>query len=245
MTYKPLDMPDDYPLLPGSDKSPSNDIGELAVRLGSIVSYDRRGVVIFQDNFDYGISKYNVVAAAAGSGVNLSAERCLSSGFSCELKTASATNGYTSITRTLHPLKALPMGFEVSFSEDTGLSTLVLTLLYQKDGISQSGIIKYNFATHDLSYQDSLGNFIVLDNVKSLTYDTHSFNTLKFVIDPNIIQYVRVLFNNREYDLSGIDMFHTAVVLSDRIIMSVAVNGDGVNSRSLWVDNLIVTIGEL
>jgi len=43
-----------------------HDMGELAVRLGSIVSFDRRGDVIFSDSFQNGLGK--VYASGVGAG---------------------------------------------------------------------------------------------------------------------------------------------------------------------------------
>ncbi|GAI56753.1 unnamed protein product, partial [marine sediment metagenome] len=58
------------------------DMGELAVRLGSIVTHDRRGDVIWMDNFDSGIAKWYQFASDDDGLVEWSAERSRSGGFS-------------------------------------------------------------------------------------------------------------------------------------------------------------------
>ncbi|GAG01299.1 unnamed protein product, partial [marine sediment metagenome] len=74
ITPKRYDMPDDYKWLPGSTRFPLSDIGELAVRLGSLCSYDRRGEVIFIDDFGHGVNGYVLSHVGTGGKILVTGE---------------------------------------------------------------------------------------------------------------------------------------------------------------------------
>ena len=50
---------------------PVTDLGELAARLGSIVSHDRRGDVIWLDGFEDGLDKWQPTTSGSGAAVDL------------------------------------------------------------------------------------------------------------------------------------------------------------------------------
>jgi len=52
------DAPDWYKYLPGSDRYILEDMGELAARLRSPITYDRRGEVLYFDMMEHGLAPY-------------------------------------------------------------------------------------------------------------------------------------------------------------------------------------------
>ena len=66
------------------------DLGELAVRLGSPISHDRRGDVIWWDDFECTLNKWQTVANGAGSSVALSDARARNGRYSALLISGSA-----------------------------------------------------------------------------------------------------------------------------------------------------------
>jgi len=60
------------------------DMGELAARLGSINTYDRRGDVIFLDSFESGLTAWSPSSACTGSDLVQSAKHARSGGFSAK-----------------------------------------------------------------------------------------------------------------------------------------------------------------
>ncbi|GAI16225.1 unnamed protein product, partial [marine sediment metagenome] len=61
------------------------DMAELVARLGSIVTFDRRGNIIWLDDFEGTLGKWGIETEGAGYSAQLSAEAARSGGFSAKL----------------------------------------------------------------------------------------------------------------------------------------------------------------
>jgi hypothetical protein len=93
-----------------------SDFDELAARLGSPVSYDRRGDVIFIESFEHGDGMITWATGGAGSTAGLSLARARTGHFSAALYTPSVANAYAHLTRRgVYPAVS-PLGAEISFT---------------------------------------------------------------------------------------------------------------------------------
>ena len=79
MATKPISAPDYTKIVQVVDaedifgKLSTIGLAELAARLGSPTTYERRGALIFADIFDSGLSKWNTDTSGAGASVALTA----------------------------------------------------------------------------------------------------------------------------------------------------------------------------
>lgn len=220
------------------------DLGELAARLGSIVTFDRRGNVIALDDFESGIEKWWVSGVGAGRNIEWSAERGRSGGFSLKLTTGTTTGNNTIANLRLpYPrLSRIGVEFSIALSINVGLLILYCLLF---DGTyrheirmrlsTSDGLLQYwgpDYAYHDLSP--------VLDVLSVETV----FSTFKLVADFITEKYVRLLANNSYYDLSGFAYRKTSDNTDPHITLGVEIITDEDAYAFSYLDDLIITQNE-
>jgi hypothetical protein len=181
----------------------SSDIAELSARQGSPDVYDRRGNVIFIDNFGDGIDNYvYVLGAGAGAAREWRADVYDRGGFSLRLSGGVGTaSSFSRQWNTLNPGK---IGVEISAAiPATGLFASLSLISYFFDGanVHQMGLL-FNPATATLSIYDSTGGLQVIGTGGSMAGVVNAFSAMKLVIDFANDRYVRVLMNQGEKDLS-------------------------------------------
>lgn len=245
MTNLPYDMPDNYPWLPGSGKSTLTDIGDLAVRLGSIVSYDRRGTVLTLDDFSCGLGMVTGNNLINGASINLSVDYALSKGFSCKLVTQNIAQATSSISKSFRPGNETALGVEGSFSPSSNLYEFWISITYLRNSITLNAALKFNVQNGTLYYRKADLSFESLISFSSYLPVEGRFHTMKVVIDVENKNYIRVLFDNREFDIS--DKALSSGVSGNYDLATVSfVGSPNVNSNhNLWIDNLIVTTGDI
>ena len=92
-----------------------DDLGEHAVRLGSIDAYDRRGDVYFFDDFEAIRPRYAVSAPDTGAGVGYNPDQA-KSGIASLMLTAGSDGGRVTSVETYTPgVAPSRIGLEVSF----------------------------------------------------------------------------------------------------------------------------------
>ncbi|GAI74233.1 unnamed protein product, partial [marine sediment metagenome] len=121
-----------------------DDLSELAVRLGSIDFFDRRGDVILLDSFEYGLGKWDLGGGSVGSIPILSTDKVRSGGYSAKLVGEAIDTGYSSMSIDF-PYPALSKwGFETSFLMYTNIDTIAICLKKFTGSQKLEGRVKYD-----------------------------------------------------------------------------------------------------
>lgn len=223
---------------------PVNDQGEAAVRLGSIVSYDRRGDVIFLEDFELGIERWKQTTFGTGAAIDWSIARSRSGLYSCRLVGGSTSNRSADIRRRL-PFPVLStFGVEASFSLlGTPESLQVQVFLF--DGVNlTSYAVRYNGVDSDFEALNSSGLWTDLDDDVDLLEDPSLFHTVKMVFDAPAKQYVRALLDNQEYDAAPVTRGSSANAAAPHAEVSIAVISDSGDNDVAYIDDVIFTINE-
>jgi len=220
------------------------DLAELAARLGSIVTFDRRGEVLFLDDFADGLVHWSWETDGAGASVDLSAARARIGRFSARLVGGSDGWRYAEIFRSLSPHAPSNCGFEVAFNYDDDLTFIRLTLIVY-DGATRAefGVIWYN-TSKELLYTGFEGDDVLLAAGIDLNRGPTPFHTAKLVTNVPNGEYIRFLLDNAEYSLAGIPGLSEASALAPDIELVVAVQSKpGVNGAA-YIDAVIATQNE-
>lgn len=180
-----------------------SDLGELAARLGSIITFDRRGNVLWYDDFGSGITAWRK-SGDPGYAVNWHSEDAKTGGFCCELKTAGATGDFVQIQKYTGYPTLSSMGFEFSFSRKQNWKNLELIVEVQTTTRLYRAWLRYIHASAKFQYEDAAGAF---QDVPGISFTAQgsppSFDTLKLVVDFINEEYIRMLLNAQEINLSG------------------------------------------
>lgn len=239
-----LDMPDNYPWLPGSGKAQLGDLGELAVRLGSPISYDRRGVVYWYDDFEDGLSPWFPNSGGAGANVRFTHKYVFRGSLCAKLTAGSDEDLIASIVKRLAPALLSTYGIEATISVEEHVDLIVLGIQYNTGAKRYRGRLIVNITDQTIEYFDEEGDFIVIDTLDIEADDPYLYNTLKLVVDLERGEFLRALFNQNSYSLKDIPLDIQDDTTIPRIEASVTIlSNDGFNGTA-YVDSVIVTVGD-
>jgi len=178
-------------------------LAELAARLGSIVIFDRRGEIVWMDDFESGIAQWGK-GGIVGYSVDWEGDYSRNGGFSCKLTTATAVNNGVVISKEISCPPITSLGIESSFSYEQNWRDLIFEFTLYTGIDWLNGSIKYNHPGKKLQYTDADG---VTQDIPGGAYTCpdhpRKFDTLKFVIDFSTVKYKRLLINKQMFDLSA------------------------------------------
>ena len=220
------------------------DMGELAARLGSIVTYDRRGDVIFLEDFSGGLTRWGVNKVSLASDALITNEVFRTRGCCCKLITGTNLSGAVVLWKLFAPPVLSRVGFEFSFQTSLNITAFefVLQLYDGVDGVAFA--VHYNNATGLFRYRNSAGAYVDLGLPYQLFTDATMFHTLKLVGDYITNKYIRVLLNNFSRDLSGIDGQITPDVRLPQMEVALYLFGAAPAQGNFYVADVIFTQNE-
>lgn len=220
------------------------DMAELAARLGSIVTFDRRGDVIWLDDFENTLNKWLASSAGSGASVALSVAQARN-GAASALLTGGSDGTRLAQIRHLQPFPVLSkMGFEFSFCRPGTFESINLEA-DMWDGVNHSQFyIRYDPVNDLLRYIDSNDAFVTF--ASGLNYGGYStlFNTMKLVFDPDADEYVRFIFNNKGYSLADIAAWVEASAANPALDLRVILYSRSGQNDQAYVDDVIITQNE-
>lgn len=237
-------QPDWSPLPPKATTFTLEDLAEHAVRVGSPVTHDRRGDVVWYTDFRHGLGD---VESEGESGYEL---RLVAGGparqgsFAACLYFPSGSIGYGTILKYL-PYPVLGrVGLEATFSAEAFHADWELELQLRTGAVVIQPRIRYDVVNESLGYRPSAGADVLFATGLNLQALDTSHLTLKMVADLGAREYVRCIFNEHEYSLADIDCLTQTISLTRSF--RAMVSSRNVNDLEMfgYVDNVIITQNE-
>jgi len=221
-----------------------SDMAELAVRLGSPVAYDRRGDVVWYDDFENGVSRWSELGS--GTGHALAADTTYSlRGAASALLTAGSDglqNGLMRFAITSTVSDRMGVAEAIALGDNIAQHWLFFEYL---DGANRyEWAILYDHLVNTLSYQDSTGTFIAFASGVILRDTKGGWAEAKLVCDLVAHTYVRFQLGAVEYSLDGLGVFNAPSAAAPRTMISVQIQGDALAIATLYVDDVILTANE-
>ena len=220
------------------------DLAELAARLGSPVTYDRGGVVVFMEDFTHGLSRWTTGIGGVGDTIDLSTAHTLAGPFSARLVAGSAVTPLAEIASELPKQVPSGMGGEIAFAIDSETSIIELEL-GQYDGTDALiGTVRYSPVDDTLAYRPAVGAYVPIAAGLQLLTEAHVFHTMKLVVDLAAAEYVKVLLDDKAYSLAGIPLRKPSPGLAERFDILIWNRGIVGETDVVYVDRVIVTQNE-
>lgn len=240
-------MPVDYPDFGVPETSAAypliGDLGELAVRLGSIVIFDRRGRVIHFDDFEGPVLRWDGETSPT-TYFRLSARSPKSGSQSVQLHVVATAGQKCEIHRGCALLPSEQLGLGIAFAEPDTNSLFHLYFRYWNGTDEYQARIEINFNAKTLRYYDSTGWHEFADTFGFIS--TQNYHHLaKLVADFETGKYVRFMLNDTEYDLSSYDLYttpDTATVPHIRIYLALEARVS--TASDIYLDDYILTMDE-
>lgn len=221
------------------------DMGELAARLGSIDTFDRRGNVIFMDDFESGLSQWLLGEAGAGE-LNWNGQYSRNGGFSCQIKTDPTLGFEAWITKYIKFRLISLMGIEFSVSSGGNWQYLTLDLLFQLAAEYVVAAIRYNHSTGKIEYSTGIAAWANIPNIDfAASIIPQNFDTIKLVVDSVNRKFKRLILNSQEFDISTLDCYSVAAGGLPSLASTIILSTDGVGAAIAYIDDVIVTQNEI
>ena len=220
------------------------DLGELAARLGSVVTYHRGGVVIFVEDFADGMNRWDTVLGGAGDVADLSLVRSLSGLLSARLLAASALAPYAQIWHKLPVQIASRGGLEIAFAMDGVTSEIDLQIArYDGSNLTLARVF-YDVVNERLRYRDSTDAAVTLATGVKLSTEDIVFHYMKLVVDLDKNEYVKVLLDDQTYSLTDTPLQTPASAIAPGLAILALNRGVAGESHAVYLDRVIVTQNE-
>lgn len=221
-----------------------SDLGELAARLGSVDVFDRRGNVIFLENFQGSLAKLQTQVSGTGASVSISNARARHGNFSCKLVTGNATDNYAGVYGYLAYPVLSKFGFEFSWCPQSWLRDMEI-IVYVYDGSNYWDFeVRWHEDTDEWQYMDGDGNWQALSPTVLLAREIYTFIDTKLVIDLDTKEYVRLICNNVAWDLSGKAAWSDVSSYAPRVVFMITAYTRANNACTVYLGNLLVTQNE-
>jgi len=179
----------------------TTDMAEESVRVGAVSSVDRRGNVIEYDDFEAATMKWSL---EAGFGTTVKSNAYARSGdYSVNLRTGAVEGDANTLSKYIvYPVPSR-LGFEIWYRDQGGMGRINLEAEVRDQVDTYDVRLRYDEETNRLEYYDAAGAWQEIDTY-AFGPRNLVFWPMKLVYDVINHQYVRALFMNYEYDLTGI-----------------------------------------
>ncbi len=221
-------------------------LAELAVRNNSIDIFDRRGEVIFIDDFSGNMNKY-IIAGSAGYSAIQATTKTDKSDVNLKLITPAVISNYITVSKYLpyFALSNFSAEFDIAIPSNT-LGQYTVYLHIYSGAISLSGGVRYDASTGKIQYYT--GSLILgaswVDLSTSIVLNTNPFHIMKVVTDPIKGNYRRVIVDKYIHDIPTAKLY-TGASLTDANLNGVfsVINTDG-TSLTCYLDHCIIKQNE-
>jgi len=216
----------------------STDTAELAARLGSPITFDRRGNVYWLDDFESGVDKWECFDGT----LSWSSAKSRNGGFSARILSA-APPADGSMTVRL-PLPAMgKFGFEYSFNLPDAVAanrTINIGIVYHTPDYMLRGSLRW---VSNVLWAVPWGGpaaIRVNPNLELAIWDKIFYNW-KLVLDFPNMHFLRAIFNGQQYDLSALPLVSEPPIVGydfSFLLANIWTNNDA------YADDAIVTVNE-
>ncbi len=220
------------------------DMAELAARLGSINNFDRRGDVIWWDDFEDSAQKWLASYTGGAGAWALVATHALLGGLSGQLSTFAAVAATARIRRRVFYPVPSKVGFEIAFNFHLSAYPIIFSIVLA-DGVA--GIefeVTYDYNTRTLSIVTAGLVVVTLSTTLNLSPLGTGFHTFKLVIDTETNSFVRLLIDSNTYDISAYAGHPIGIGLQTYIDVMCEITSAVAGGVNLKYGSCIVTMNE-
>lgn len=240
----PHGTPDWWGTEPTETIYPLQDVGELAARLGSIDTFDRRGNVIWLSGFESGLGGFVPSTSGTGAAVVVSTTTARTGPYSCKLTAGSDVLELAAIQRFVSYPVLSRFGGEFAFTWDTGIDRLRNEMLVYDGSNLTTFSIRLDETNSKIYYLNSGGGWTEFAALPAWGTEADLFHVGKLVVDLDLGEYVRFILDDTEHDLSGNSGKAEVDATYPHINFSARLTGPGGTNPSIYIDDMIVTQNE-
>jgi hypothetical protein len=237
------DFPDWGGQYNNQDFYPLFDLAELAVRLGSSVTFDRRGSVIWFDTFEYGLGAWGAPLCLGGGELSLTAERVELPPFAANLTTGAGAGSGCNLYREEHTPRSPTLGMSAGILYSGNIGEFYLEIGHFQAGSVYTYRLIIDVTNNNVDILTD-GGVVTIDSGSVNAYFTGIFGRYKFVIDLDNHRYVRAQYFGTELDLSDYSPSQSSTFKNDHLKLLIQATTDSGVEGYITIDNVILTAQE-
>jgi len=216
---------------------------ELAARMGSLVGWDRRGLVSYANDFRDGLGNASLTEAGTGASITIDPEFFTSGGYSMKMVAGSDGDHLASIRFQIETPPSLKLGLEVCFSYAGDAEFFMAMIRCYTGGKQWDAAIRHNRDTHEMQYLNASEVWTNIAN-PYFDYDGSDFHRIKVVADFAEAKFMRAMYAGTEVDLSAQGLFQYSTGWYSALWVLVEMNGRSGNNDIGYLDSIVLTTGE-
>jgi len=220
------------------------DNGELAARLKSINTYDRRGKIVWLDDFESAVLKWDGAGAGLGNAAAVNAAWSRNGDSSCKLTCGSSAPQFGGIEKGIQPPFMGHLGLEASCFFDADVTAFFIDLTMFDGTYMTYCRFAIDIALGLLQYYTDAGAWATLINGLTFINDRQMIYTLKIVADFSTGYYVRGMYGGVTYDMTALPMYHFLDATTPQLYVNIYAAGTIATNAVCYVDDVIVTQDE-
>ena len=221
------------------------DLAELAARIGSVDTFDRRGNVIWVNNFENGIHGWIMEKYGVGNAISWSAESARNGSFCLKMFIPKPGPTWTRASYRLPILVPSRTGVEFCFDTPFGVYRYAIRYTLYDGTNKHEARIQHWAPGHAVQYYGNDGYWHDLEPTYYYEKTAHLYHTAKLVIDPATHKYVRFILDNTFWDMSALSYYIEASVGAPYILPGIEIENGLIGADiTPHVDHVIVTQNE-
>ena len=236
--------PDWYNIAPLIQIHASEDINELAARLGAPNTVDRRGNVIAYDCFERGIQNWGFDFNDAGNNASWSAHQGMYGALAMRLYTVAGATKYAKATRWLPFPPAGSLGVEWGFSHETIPTGILLAVSVFTGTTLVYYSLKYTYASGVLAYWNGATWVTLYTDTKVFLSSELITNYVKLAVDIDSAEFLRLITGDRSDSMVGIAAAVSASSSVRGVYLEFLSYGYAAGAMSAYLEWLTLTVNE-
>jgi len=238
------DAPDSFRYSHITTLTPSQDINELAAKLGSPSTMFREGQVIYENGFDKGLSGLTLQYSPAANIPYVSNNDYTMYSASIEMPNTEFDTGECQISKKLPIFDTRYYYFSTLFTPSTYNLTGIALYLYE-DGIVYYARIKFDITNSKIYLYNSDADDIEIPNVNMSFFTSAGVIRVSLKIDVLNAEYTALIIGNTEYDLTAYPMKTNTTVVKDNLLWQMWVEKNKSTSDALlYVHSIVVACSD-
>jgi len=218
------------------------DMAELAVRLGSIITYDRRGDVVWFDSFENGTLVWSTTIDGTTGSIAIETANPHHGAFCCRLTTSHDDIFRTRIYKRFPITIRGGLGLECSLTINPNCDSFDLRFT-RHDGVNYHvGGLHHDQLHNKLQYYDYEDR--LQDLATGIQLYSASYHTIKMVVDLKNDKYVRALLDNESYDMSTLAVYRIDSPIEPYLSVQLTYIGKSGLLLANYLDDIIITQNE-
>jgi hypothetical protein len=220
------------------------DSAELAARQGINSFFDRRGNIVWYDDFEAANAQKWKTGGSGGGTAAISTERAWMGNSSMKVSTAGTDTSYQTLSKYYSLPMERQMGAEVMFHIYAGDPQVLMTLSGYTGTHLNRAEVYYDDELGKLYYRDAADNWQELTVVDGYSPTLEQWIPMKLVVDWDLGEYLRIFFGGTIYDMTGIPYFRLASATLQRVITQLQIATTDDEVATVYFDNFIFTQNE-